>query len=766
MCATLRGWLLDLYEDAVDGVRLWVISEEGERLSLHQPMPITFFAAGEAEQLRALWKMLRRQEGVVSLSRELRRDVFLPEPIPVLQAVIDNPIRQSRLFREVQRQFPHLTYYDSDIAVTTRHSACFGTFPMGFCTFEVDDAFRVQSLQVHNSRWDIAPVFPVFRVLNIEPDCDPARGSPKILRLRFQQHQKSLSLDRPGELLAYLNDVLEQFDPDFLLTQWGDNWVMPTLLKLATQVGITLCLNRDRQREVHWQKELTYFSYGQIIYRAEEAHLFGRCHIDQRNAMMWRDYGLDGVLESARVTAQSIERAARVSPGSGISAMQMLTALEHQILVPWHKQQVEQFKSGMDLIQRDRGGLIYQPIVGVHANVAQVDFISMYPAIIIKGNISPEVPLPDGIIPASDELGVVPLTLKPLYDKRVALKMNQDSLPKDDPIVKRDKARASALKWLLVVCFGFLGYKNARFGRIEAHEAVTNGGREVLLLAKDVAEAMGFEVLHLFVDALWLKKPGAVTKKDFSCVLDAISDATGLGIGLDGVYRWVAFLPSRADSRIPVANRYFGVFQDGSLKVRGIEARRRDTPPWVSETQTKMLNTLAQAYVPEMLNKKVADAFSIFRQALQSLREDRVPVEKLVITSRITHELEGYKSPTPAVRAARQLLQKTGKRVRPGQKMRFVFTRGDPDVFPWEMEGDLDVSQLDKEKYIDLLARAASSVLYPFGVELEELKQWAHSATIELPLKFERQVTHVRPVFDHVRSRRDEGHVGLGGSAG
>ncbi len=120
-------------------------------------------------------------------------------------------------------------------------------------------------------------------------------------------------------------------------------------------------------------------------------------------------------------------------PGSGISAMQMLTALEQHILVPWHKQQVEAFKDGVDLIQRDRGGLMYQPIVGLHANVAQIDFISMYPAIIIKGNISPEVPLPDGIIPASDELGVVPLTLKPLYEKRVALKIRLASMKKVPP---------------------------------------------------------------------------------------------------------------------------------------------------------------------------------------------------------------------------------------------------------------------------------------------------------------------------------------------
>ncbi len=765
MCAIIRGWMLDLYEDAEDGVRMWFITEEGERLCLRQPMPVTFYAAGEPEQLRALWKMLRRQQGIISLSREMRRDVFLAEPIPVLQAVIDNPVRQTRLFREVQRQFPHLTYYDSDIAVTTRHSAQFGTFPMAFCDIETDERSIIQSLRVLNTRWDLAPLLPVFRKLQIEPDCDPTRGTPKTVRVKYQQRQRSLCLDHPAELISHLNEMLDQIDPDFILTQWGDNWVIPTLLRLAGEAGMELHLNRDRSRDVHWQKELTYFSYGQIIYRAEEAHLFGRCHIDQRNAMMWKDYGLDGVLESARVTAQSIERAARVSPGSGISAMQMLTALEHQILVPWHKQQVEAFKNGVDLIQRDRGGLIYQPIVGVHANVGQVDFISMYPAVIIKGNISPEVPLPDGITPASEELGVVPLTLKPLYDKRVALKMNQANLAKDDPIVKRDKARASALKWLLVVCFGFLGYKNARFGRIEAHEAVTRGGREVLLRGKETAESLGFEVLHLFVDALWLKKEGATTKQDFQEVLEKIQDRTGLGISLDGVYRWVAFLPSRADSRVPVANRYFGVFQDGSLKVRGIEVRRRDTPPWVGDTQTRMLDTLAEAYTMGMLPARVAEAFSIFKNELKAVREGRVPVEKLVVTSRITHELEGYKSPTPAVRAAFQLLQQTGRRIRPGQKMRFVYTRGDPDVRPWEVPERIDPALLDVEKYVELLARAASSILYPFGIEVDDLKQWAHSATIELPLKFERQVPDVRPVFNHVRPGRNERFAGAGRSA-
>ena len=65
---------------------------------------------------------------------------------------------------------------------------------------------------------------------------------------------------------------------------------------------------------------------------------------------------------------------------------------------------------------------------------------------------------------------------------------------------------------------------------------------------------------------------------------------------LEGVFRWVVFPPSRRDSRVPVPNRYFGVFRDGSLKYRGIEARRHDTPPWVSQTQLAVLDCLADMH--------------------------------------------------------------------------------------------------------------------------------------------------------------------------
>jgi len=731
---TFRGWLLDLYLNQQDGLTLWFISEtDDRRVCFTQAFLVAFYAAGPQEQLRQLWKRLRKEACVTALARQQKQDVFAADPVTVLRIDVDTPAHQAALFRQLEEEFQDLTWYDSDVTISTRYISRYGAFPLALCELEADAQNRIQSISVLNSRWDLMPALPPLRVMELVPDVDPAHGSVRALAMRSDRFSQTLPLTPDGAFLSTLNAALLDYDPDILITDWGDSWLLPFLLKQMEEHQVTLKLNRDDSRPVRWQKEITYFSYGHIIYRPEEAHLFGRCHIDRKSAMMWSDYSLAGTLEMARVTTLPIEKAARVSPGQGISAMQVITALQKDILVPYQKRQVEEFKSGMQLIQSDRGGMIYQPKLGLHSDVAEVDFVSMYPAVIIRGNISPEVPLPDVLTPASEELGVVPLTLKPIYEKRVALKAKTRSYPPDHPMAKMLKARSSALKWLLVVCFGFLGYKNARYGRIEAHEAVTRGGREVLMLAKEVAEEEGFEVLQMYVDALWLKKKGCSKPEHFEEVMHKIVNRTGLAIALDGVFRWVAFLPSKMDARIPIANRYFGVFQSGEIKVRGLEARRRDTPRWIGQVQTEMIARLGQARNRSELPQALNAAFEVYQDALAALKAGRVPLELLVINGKVSYALEAYKSATAAVRAARQLV-KAGMQVRPGQRVRFLFMQGEPDVRAWELSGKVDPHSLDLRKYMELLAKAGGSVLLPFGIAPEVLMEWTLKGGIQLPL--------------------------------
>ena len=105
--------------------------------------------------------------------------------------------------------------------------------------------------------------------------------------------------------------------------------------------------------------------------------------------------------------------------------------------------------------------------------------------------------------------------------------------------------------------------------------------------AKEAAEDLGFEVMQLYVDGLWVKQAGEGQPGDYDALLEEIHARSGLPIALDGIYRWVVFLPSRVNARRPVANRYFGVFRDGEIKVRGIAARRHDTPAFIARVQTR-----------------------------------------------------------------------------------------------------------------------------------------------------------------------------------
>ena len=701
--AEATGWLLDVYADPEDGVILWLLTDDNKRLRLRMDFDVTFYAAGDFSLLRQAWMFLKDKD--VRLERKVRRDLFLGER-DVLAVTTSNPTSVQKLFGELQRQFPSLDYYDADIPLSLRFNAQTNTHLLGRCRVKLDDEW-VEIIESLDSPWEIDPTPIPLRILTLTPDCNPAIRKPHSLKVQYQKIEYSLQLDSPRLFMIGLNADLKRIDPDLILTDYGDTWLFPQLNTWSEETGIELNPNRDENKQVLTRRADSYFAYGQVVYRDAQSYLFGRWHIDRHNAMSFGEYGLEGAMEQARVTGLGVQEMARKSPGAGITAMQMSTALRNGVMVPIQKQQVEGTKTLTELIRADHGGLIYQPLIGLHGNVAQIDFSSMYPAIMVKHNISPETvgkeDAPEGLIPKA---------LRPLLEKRLMLKNILSDLNPRDCRVEILKARASALKWLLVVCFGYLGYKNARFGKIESHEAVTAMSRELLLQAKEVAEDMGFTVLHMYVDCLFVQQEGFQRPSDFTPLMNAIEEKTGIPIALEGVFKWVAFLASKRDARVPVPNQYFGAFQDGSLKYRGIELRRRDTTLWVKKIQLAALEILAHADTPEEFADRISDVQVLVERARRELRAGRVPLNELIIRQKLSRTLDGYKFPSPAARAALQL-QENGRQMAPGQSMEFLFARNASGVHAWELGEALDPGRLDVKRYFKLLDRAIQTVLDP-----------------------------------------------------
>jgi len=527
-----------------------------------------------------------------------------------------------------------------------------------------------------------------------------------------------------------LNAVLRRYNPDVILTSYGDTWLFSYLEKISEETNIPFNPNRDLLQSVHRKKEISFVNYGQAHYRGEQVHLFGRWHIDDQNCMTFGDYGLMGAIEQARVTGLPVQEMARRSPGAGIAAMQTLTALKRNVLVPYQQQKGEVPKTYNELVESDRGGLVFEPLPGVFRNVAIIDFMSMYPSIIVEYNISPETvgveeedafEIPEMGIKISSHEGLIPATLRPMVEKRVKIKR---LLKKISDF--RYKAIKNALKWLCVVAYGRLGFANSTFGRINSHEVVSFIGRKMLLKAKEIAEDHGFTVIHAYVDSLFICRPDATKEDDFQSLLDEIEQVTKLPIEVEEVYSWMAFVSSRQNPNLSVANRFFGLQSDGEYKIRGIACRREDTPLFVAHAQLQILQILAKEKDPSQLTNLLPEVLNMLQKRISALSNRNVPLKELLITQTLSRELSEYSVPSPVARAAGQL-QSIGKNIRMGQRIQFIYTRTKQGVCAWDLPEPFNPALIDIARYKELLFRAVYEVLQPLGVTENVLRNWMFS---------------------------------------
>jgi DNA polymerase II len=736
MTATsLRAWILDLYPGN-EGMVLWLKAEDGRALRAVDRFPMTFFLAGEGPELRAAWKELAGWKKGLRLARERRFEIHLGEEIDLLAVTAPDPIAYRAAVREALKRWPPgagdgtgLSFYNADLDPAIVYGIERGVFPLADCRFTLEGE-RVLGVETDQTRWDLDAAPPPFCVLTLRLAGelrDPSRGYRAPLEIASPAGNRSLAWDSPRELVQTVRETLLATDPDVLLTAWGDSFLLPELLRLAREQRIDLPLNRDARRDVLRKGERSYFSYGRIVHRASSVWLFGRLHIDRQTAFLADEYGLDGLVELARTTLQPLQQVARTSSGTGISSMQVAEAYRRGWLIPFRKRQPEDFKTALELVRADKGGLTFQPEPGLYEHVLELDFASMYPSLMVKYNLSAETVGKEcptcassstGVVPeigypvCQCRKGIVPLTLEPLLTKRLALKRAARALP-EGPEREVLRRRQVALKWLLVTCFGYLGYKNARFGRIEAHESTTACGRDTLLRAKEIAEARGYRFLHAITDALWVRRESS-TDEDHQALVEEIGRTTGVRIDIEGVYRWLVFPPSRQYAASPVANRYFGAFEDGKIKMRGIEARRHDTIRWIRDAQAEMLEILARACDADgyraLLEEEV---FALARVRLEELRRGAVPPRMLAICHRLSHPPEEYRTNLPVALAARELAAR-GVHLAPGEAVEYVLTLGG-GARPYDAWRGTDC--VDTARYRELFLRMLESLAVPAGLD-------------------------------------------------
>ena len=736
MISSVTAWLFDTYPIA-DGVALWFIERDGRRRRCWHSFRPSFYLHLRGGDVRRAMMLAARCPVRVEMVPTTRTEIYSGDAVGVLEVFVHDALRFAEAVRFFERFFPHYAFYNSDLLVPQLFLYATQLFPLGFGEYHVDETGKVVGWSLLDDRNAVdyeLPPLNILRLRNANDLVPPKYQRTLQLEVAYDGTSYALEQEDPASVIESLNWHLHRTDPDIVVTEYGDGTLLPKITEVARKLRMPLLFNRDEGASYRTTKESSFFQYGKIVHKDGAFEFAGRWHVDQENSFTVAEANLDGLYEMTRLTQMPGQRQSRASIGTSMSSLQLSWAYRHGILIPAKKREPEEFKSAATLLLADRGGLIFNPPLGYHDDIAEMDFVSMYPTIMVKRNVSPETincrccdnkRVPElGYTVCERREGIVAATLRDVVRKRAYYKQQRKKYKgKDECLFRIYDHRQTALKWMLVSCFGYLGYKNARFGRIEAHEAVNAFSRDAILTAKEIAEQAGYQMVHAIIDCVWLKKPGA-TEQDYEELGRVISRKVGIDISLEGMYNWILFPASKQDPAITTANRYVGWYRHGEIKMRGIETRRRDTPQFVKHMQAAMLRLLEDVRNAGEVNERLPAMLEVVREHVALLRSGRANPMDLVLRRHLTREADEYTTNTVSA-VVSKMLQETGIRVAAGEMVEFIILdrtgkRKPEKAKPLALYAFED--GYDIEQYTEFALKAAETLLAPLGWDFERLK--------------------------------------------
>ncbi len=780
------GWLLDV-STYRDGVVLWAkTAKEKKIVKILNDFSPEFFAApkeSEKDDLKRLKNVLKSHPQVKSV-RICEKYVRLEDPLKtkVFGVSVSKPAAFKATIREID-ELGLFTLYNTDLPISQMYFYTRDLFPMSRCNFGVEiekgedgtvETVRLVSLELNDNNenlfYDLPPLKAAWlevkvRQSGIKPyfnepiayveislvEDDAASGVPradgkKKCTVRIENSDES-------KIFKEISRTIEKLDPDIILTDKGDEFVFPYLVARASfnRVSKDLYFSRDKTPLKNCLFNLSgdsdhYMSYGIIRWRSKtQVYFNGRLHLDTaaHGSLHFSEGNIPGVVEVARVSRVSVQRLSRITIGGALQSIQYYNAYKLDHLIPPFKKSPEDFSSGFDLIKSDRGGHIIEPLIGVFDQVIELDFSSMYPSLMANYNISSEtlnckcckddgtgvkVPgLPFHI--CSKREGIIAKSIRLPLNKRLTCKAHVKRTGDS-----RYKFVDIALKWVLVVSFGYLGFRNARFGKIEAHQTVCAFAREFLLRTAKIAEDHGCKIVHGIVDSIYLQDALGRSVEEFERVTKEVAREvevqTKIPISWEGRYNFVVFLPSRAIREVPTLNHYWGIKSDGEKKVRGIEMRRRDIPIIVKKAQNAFIEVFKGVASVKEFMEKVPEAKKVLFSYVNKIETGSISKEDLSIYQHVSRKPSQYKVNSYQAVAAKQT-ERSGVVLSPGKSVRYIILNADADpAFP---EKKVILSDLydekrhhyDKKKYLELLKRAFEN-LFPFQFpDLDDLLKMA-----------------------------------------
>ena len=368
-----------------------------------------------------------------------------------------------------------------------------------------------------------------------------------------------------------------------------------------------------------------------------------------------------------------------------------------------------------------QGAIVLDPPSGVFFRVVVLDFASLYPSIIKKWNLSyetinpaycPESKLVD--IPGLGHKvcmaypGLTAQIVGLLRDYRVKIykKKAKDKSLSDMERQWYDVVQ-SAMKVYINASYGVFGAENFPLYAPPLAESVTAIGRFAITETLRKAGELGLKVLYGDTDSLFIWNPDKDSLEELRRYVD---ERFGLELEIDKEYKFVTFSGLKKN--------YIGVYPDGSVDIKGLLVKKRNTPEFLKKEFKEIIAILSDVNTVEEFVKAREAIRERLKKIYYKLKDFEYNLDELAIRMAVTKRLEEYTKHIPQhVRAALQL-KRVGIEVLPGDVITFVKVRGKDGVKPIQLARLLEV---DVEKYIEHVKSSFEQVLTAISISWDEI---------------------------------------------
>ncbi|MCD6164467.1 MAG: DNA-directed DNA polymerase I [Candidatus Odinarchaeota archaeon] len=367
-----------------------------------------------------------------------------------------------------------------------------------------------------------------------------------------------------------------------------------------------------------------------------------------------------------------------------------------------------------------KGAIVVEPKPGVHFNVVVLDFASLYPSVIKKYNLSYETvrcvhpECRDQKVPETNHWvckkrrGLTSQIIGFLRDIRVKwFKPMSKNKNLPDEVRNWYSVVQQALKVFINASYGVFGAEHFPFYCLPVAESTAAIGRYAIMKTIKKAKELGVEVVYGDTDSVFLKEPGEEKIRE---LIRWSSGELGIELDVDKVYRYLALSQRKKN--------YLGVFNDGSVDIKGLTGKKRNTPIFLQKAFMEVVRVLGEVKSVEDFEKAKEKIREIAQECYRKLEERKYSLEELAFKVQLTKPLKQYVKTTPQHVKAARMLAAQGKDIRPGDIITFVKTRGVPGVKPVQYAS---IYEIDIEKYKDHIRTTFEQILDALGIDFSEI---------------------------------------------